>query len=397
MTSDFAIVGAGIVGLTVARELKALHPDASICVIEKESAPALHTSGRNSGVLHAGFYYAADSLKAKFTRDGNRMMKEFCREKVIAMNECGKLVVAKNEGEVEGLRELKRRGDRNGVETSLITAAEAKALEPNARTTEFALHSPATASVDPRQVCAAVVQELEAGGVRFLFDAPVTDYRNGKLVTPKEEIEAGFILNCAGLYADVVAEKFGAGRGYVMMPFKGVYLYWEREETPVKMHIYPVPNLANPFLGVHFTVTTDGHAKIGPTAIPAFWRENYRALENFRFGEAAQVMGYEARLFFTNSFGFRNLAFQEMRKYKKRNLIADAALMVEKVDPAGFTKWGQPAIRAQLMNRKTLKLEQDFVLERTERSLHVLNAVSPAFTCSFPIAKHVVGMVEAMI
>jgi hypothetical protein len=125
--------------------------------------------------------------------------------------------------------------------------------------------------------------------------------------------------------------------------------------------------------------------------------ENYRALENFRFGETAQVMGYEARLFFTNSFGFRNLAFQEMRKYKKRNLIADAALMVEKVDPAGFTKWGQPAIRAQLMNRKTLKLEQDFVLERAERSLHVLNAVSPAFTCSFPIAKHVVGMVEAML
>lgn len=390
---DYAIIGAGIIGLTVATELRKKQPGAKICILEKEPKPALHSSGRNSGVLHAGFYYAADSLKARFTRDGNRLMKAYCREKGIAMNECGKLVVAQNAEQLKGLEELRRRGEKNGVEVEWLTGDEAHKLEPNARTHEFALYSPTTASVNPGEVCAAIAKDLEQDGVRFFLGTSFKDYQYPKIITNREDIEAEYIVNCAGLYADEVAQRFAVGGEYVLMPFKGVYLKWSGDQAPVNLHIYPVPNLKNPFLGVHFTMTVDGHAKIGPTAIPAFWRENYAGLANFSFGEAMQVMGYESMLFLRNSFGFRSLAFEEMKKYHKSYLIQSAAHLVEKLDPSGFKHWGVPGIRAQLMHKKTLKLEQDFIVERAERSLHVLNAVSPAFTCSFAIAAHIVQMI----
>lgn len=391
--SDFLIVGSGIVGMTTAKKLLDRSPGAKITVIDKEPGPALHTSGRNSGVLHAGFYYAADSLKAKFTRDGNRLMKAYCREKNIPLHECGKLVVASEESEVEGLKELKRRGDVNGVDVSLISTAEAEKIEPNVRTVEMALHSPTTASVDPKAVCAALYSDLKALGVEFRFNAAFKSRKGTAIATAAGEIEAGYLINCAGLYADEVALSYGVGGDYVMMPFKGVYLKWSGERLPVRTNIYPVPNLKNPFLGVHFTITADGHVKIGPTAIPAFWRENYSGLAHFSFGEAMQVMGYESLLFAKNSFGFRALAFEEMRKYKKSHLVACASKMVKALDGSGFKEWGTPAIRAQLMHKKTLKLEQDFILEKAENSLHVLNAVSPGFTCSWPMAEHIVASV----
>ncbi len=390
---DYAIIGAGVIGLTIAMELRKTQPDAKICFLEKECKPAMHSSGRNSGVLHAGFYYAADSLKARFTRDGNKLMKAYCRSKGIAMNECGKLVVARNAEQLTGLRELKNRGDKNGVEVEWITESEAHKLEPNARTYASALFSPTTASVNPGEVCAAMAKDLEADGVRFFFETAFVDYKHPRIVTNRDDVEADYIINCAGLYADEVAQRFEIGKDYVLMPFKGVYLKWSGDKSPVNMNVYPVPNLKHPFLGVHFTITADGHAKIGPTAMPAFWRENYSKLSHFSFTEAMQVMGYESMLMLKNSFGFRALAFEEMKKFNKNYLIKSAAHLVQNLDPSGFKHWGVPGIRAQLMHRKTLKLEQDFIVERGERSLHVLNAVSPGFTCSFPIAEHVVKMI----
>jgi (S)-2-hydroxyglutarate dehydrogenase len=391
-SADYIIIGAGIIGLAIARELRKRFPGAAILVVEKEPDVAYHSSGRNSGVLHAGFYYSADSLKAKFTREGNQQMKAYCNEKGLRLNECKKVVVTTTEAELESLYELDRRGKKNGVDVSIISEKELKEIDPNAKTVQYALFSPNTATVDPIEVNQSIRNDLIAVGVEFLFgegyakrkspDSFVTT--KGNLLTAKK------IINAAGLYADKIAREFGFCQKYTIIPFKGIYLKYTKPDKPIRTNIYPVPNLKNPFLGVHFTVTVDGTIKIGPTSIPAFWRENYKGLENYKAKEMAAILGWEARLFLTNSFGFRNLAFEEMRKYNKSHFINLATKLVHSIDKSGFTHWTKPGIRAQLLNRKTLELVQDFIVEGDDTTIHVLNAVSPAFTSSFPFAKWVV-------
>jgi (S)-2-hydroxyglutarate dehydrogenase len=392
MNADYLIIGAGIIGLAIARELRSRFPKAEILVIDKEPDVAYHSSGRNSGVLHAGFYYSADSLKAKFTRDGNRQMKEYCRSKNLRMNECQKVVVANDESELEALYELERRGIKNGVDVKIITAEELAKLEPNARTHKFALYSPNTATVDPVEVNMSVKNDLRAAGVKFLFSDGYMKKVDAHTILTKsgQKITATKIINAAGLYADKIARDFKFSKNYTIIPFKGIYLKYTLKDKPIHTNIYPVPNLKNPFLGVHYTVTVDNIIKIGPTSIPAFWRENYKGGANFRLGELFNILGWEARLFLTNAFGFRSLAFDEIRKYNKKYFTGLATKMVNKIEVEGFTEWSKPGIRAQLLNKKTLELVMDFVVEGDEHTIHVLNAVSPAFTCSFPFAKWVV-------
>ncbi|HWS01380.1 MAG TPA: hypothetical protein VN249_12230, partial [Prolixibacteraceae bacterium] len=184
---------------------------------------------------------------------------------------------------------------------------------------------------------------------------------------------------------------FGYAEKYTIIPFKGVYLKYHGKEIPVKTNVYPVPNLKNPWLGVHFTVTVDGTVKIGPTSTPAFWRENYQGFDRFNLREMAGILSWEATLFLANSFGFRNIALEEIRKYKRSYFAGLAQGLVKKIDVKGFTEWGRPGIRAQLLNRHTRELIMDFVVEGDNESIHVLNAVSPAFTCCFPFAEWVVN------
>jgi L-2-hydroxyglutarate oxidase LhgO len=390
--ADYLIIGAGIIGLAIARELRSRFPNAEIVVIEKEPDVAYHSSGRNSGVLHAGFYYSADSLKAKFTRDGNQQMKDYCRQNNLKLNECKKVVVAKDESELDALYELERRGKKNGVDVSIITEEELKSIDPNAKTFQFALFSPNTATVDPTEVNMAFKNELKSKGVKFIFnDGYKRREGSGGIVTTSGMVFiAGKIINAAGLYADKIARDFGFSKDYTIIPFKGIYLKYTKKDKPIKTNIYPVPNLKNPFLGVHYTITVDGTIKIGPTSIPAFWRENYKGMANFKGGEMTNILGWESRLFLTNAFGFRNLAFEEVRKYNKSFFVNLAAKLVHTIDKSGFTEWSKPGIRAQLMNKHTLELVQDFVVEGDGSTVHVLNAVSPAFTSSFPFAKWVV-------
>lgn len=390
--SDYLIIGAGIIGLAIARELRNRFPGKSITIIEKEPDVAYHSSGRNSGVLHAGFYYSADSLKAKFTRDGNFEMKEFCRDKGLRLNECQKVVVAKDESELEPLYELDRRGKRNGVDVKIITEAEMKEIDPNAKTHRFALYSPNTATVDPTEVNKAIRDELLATGVKILFGQGYKRRVDGNTVetTSGTTLSAGQMINTAGLYADKIARDFGFSKDYTIIPFKGIYLKYTKKDKPIRTNIYPVPNLKNPFLGVHYTITVDGTIKIGPTSIPAFWRENYKGMDHFRMGELGNVLSWEARLFLSNAFGFRGLAFEEMKKYNKSYFVNLATSMVHHIDKSGFTEWSKPGIRAQLLNTRTLELVMDFVVEGDGTTIHVLNAVSPAFTCSFPFSRWVV-------
>lgn len=384
-------------GLTIALELSRRHPKAKIAVLEKEKELAQHGSGRNSGVLHAGFYYTADSLKARFTRDGNRRWKEFVQERGLRINECGKLVVAKHEGEVEGLKELKRRGDLNGVETHLISLEEAQKIEPRVKTTELALWSPSTATVDPLECIAALAQEARDRGIEILLESPYQGRRGKSVITPHEVISAGFVVNAAGLHADQVAHDFGVGLRYRILPFKGLYLYGSEPKGSLRTNIYPVPDLRNTFLGVHFTVTVDGKAKIGPTAIPAFWREHYGGLHGFDPQESFSILRDEVMLFLRNDFGFRSLAFEEIRKYSRPYLVAQATKLLEGVRPENYQTWGRPGIRAQLYDHQAKKLVMDFVVEGNAEGIHVLNAISPAWTASMPFAEHVVNQAEVLM
>ena len=389
--TDFLIIGAGIVGLAVAKALREVYPEKEICIIEKESSLGAHASGRNSGVLHAGFYYTPNSLKAKFTKQGNQELKEFCEEKGIRVNKCGKIVVAQNEGELEVLFELKGRGDINGVELHVITEKELRDLEPNAKTYQYALLSPNTATVDPLEVLKAIESELREKEVKIFYNSPYRKKLNDDLgiIAGDKTFKAKKIINCAGLYADKIAKDFGFSKDYELVPFKGVYLEYKGNDQFIKRNIYPVPDIRFPFLGVHFTVRVDGKIKIGPTAMPAFWRENYEGFNSFNFKELLETMKWNALMFIKKS-EFRRLAIEEMRKYIKSYLIEQAKMLVYNIPSADLFRWSKPGIRAQLIDKRSLTLIQDFVVEGDEYSVHILNAVSPAFTASFPFARYVV-------
>jgi (S)-2-hydroxyglutarate dehydrogenase len=393
ITCDYLIIGAGIIGLAIARELVRRFPASKITVLEKEPDVAYHSSGRNSGVLHAGFYYTADSLKAKFTRDGNRQMREYCYTNGLKINETKKVVVAKDESELPALFELEKRGKTNGVEVKIIDEKELAEIDSNVKTFKHALWSPNTATVDPVEVNQAIKEELKQKYVQLFFGEGYKERIDGnKIKTTKGNIfSAVKVINAAGLYADRVARDFGFSKKYTIIPFKGIYLKYTGTKNPVRTNVYPVPNLNNPFLGVHYTVTVDGHVKIGPTSMPAFWRENYKGLQSFRPGEMISILSKEAKLFARNSFGFRNLAIDEVKKYNRRYFTGLATSMVRNLDAKDFTEWGRPGIRAQLLDVTTEELVMDFIIEGDKDSIHVLNAVSPAFTCSFPFASHVIN------
>ncbi len=395
--ADFIVIGGGVIGINVAREIKKRFHGSKVVLIEKETECARHASGRNSGVLHAGFYYTADSLKAKFTRVGNQLLTEYCKKKGLAINRCGKLVVAKNAAELPQLDELLKRGKANGVELHVLTAKQAKDIEPRVKTFELALFSPTTSSIDPVEVTLSMKEDAEDEGVEVRTGVAYLKKTNEGIETTAGRWSAGYVVNSAGLYADKIALDFGFSEEYRILPFKGLYLYSEEPVGSVRTSIYPVPDLRNPFLGMHFTVTVDGHVKIGPTAIPAFWREQYHGFENFKFKECVEILTREAGLFFLAGFDFRRLAIEEIQKYSRARLVSLALELLKGVAPKDYRRWGEPGIRAQLVHVKKRKLEMDFVIQGDSKSLHILNTVSPGFTCSIPFSQYVVDRIAELM
>lgn len=396
-TSDFLVIGGGVVGVNIALQAKQHFPDCSVTLIDKEANCGEHASGRNSGVLHAGFYYTADSLKARMTKEGNKRLTEYCIEHGLDINRCGKLIVAKNADELPVLDELLIRAERNGVQLESITEVEVKEIEPRVRTCERALFSPTTASVDPQQVMQEFVSDAERAGIRIINNIEYRGHRNGVVSTSGGDIASGYVINAAGLYADKIAKDYGFAQQYRILPFKGLYLYASDQVEPLRTNIYPVPDLRNPFLGVHHTVTVEGKSKIGPTAVPCFWREHYHGLGNFRFGEFLEVITRETDLFIRNDFGFRKLAWEEARKIYRPRLVKLASELMTGLRPEHYTKWGRPGIRAQLLDTTARKLEMDFRVEGDDRSFHILNAVSPAFTCAMTFSEYTFNKIREII
>lgn len=388
--ADFIVIGGGIVGINIAIQLKQQYPDAKIVLLEKEKLCGIHASGRNSGVIHAGFYYSPDSLKAKLTRDGNKALTEYCEDRQLPINKCGKLVVAMNEEEEEGLNELLRRGKKNSIDLKKISLQEAREIEPRVKSYQSALFSPTTSSIDPTAVLLSMKKDALGAGIKIHEGVTFQRKEKERLITTDGEYSAGYTVNAAGLYADNVANQFGFSTRYRILPFKGIYLYSNEPNGSLKTNIYPVPNLKNPFLGVHFTLTVTGQVKIGPSAIPAFWRENYQGFENFQLNECIEIILREMGLFVSSNFDFRSLAFEEIAKYSKRNMVKLAGHLVKDVKVENYTQWGKkPGIRAQLFDIINKKLEMDFVVEGDKHSMHILNAVSPAYTCAISFSKFV--------
>jgi len=393
---DYLIIGAGIIGVNIAKELSTRYPNKTIVVIDKEGKEGEHASGRNSGVLHAGFYYTSDSLKAKFTRDGNAAMTSYCEENNLPIRKCGKLVVAQSDSELQVLDELLHRAKMNGVSLEKITEEEARKIEPRVKTIKYALFSPTTSTVDPKLIINSMVKDAVDSGVIFKFNTSYSNNKDCCISTSKETIKANYVINSAGLYADKIAKDFGFSQDYYLLPFKGIYLKSGHSANFLSTNIYPVPKLENPFLGVHYTLTVDGGVKIGPTAIPAFWREQYKGLENFNTSEFFEILSQQLSLVATSKFDFKKLAVEEMLKYYKPNIVKRAVKLCSGFDEKSFSGWSIPGIRAQLVNAREKKLEMDFVVEGDNKSIHILNAVSPAFTCSIPFSKYVVDQIEKL-
>ena len=395
---DFLVIGGGVIGISIARELKSRNPNSGVCILEKEHQCGLHASSRNSGVLHAGFYYTADSLKARFTKEGNQRLTKYCEVKNLALKKCGKLVVAQNESELVWLDELMTRARNNGVPLELITDEESQAIEPRAKTYQKALFSPTTASINPTELVKSLLSDAIQEGVQLKTNTQYI-HRVGKssIKTSNGIFEANYIINAAGLYADKIGRDFNFSKDYRILPFKGLYLYSNEPLGALNTHIYPVPDLTNPFLGVHFTITSDDKIKIGPTAIPAFWREQYQGWSNFNMPELTEIILRQAGLFLSSNFDFKALAFRELKKYSNPLLVSLATKLAKGVDIKHYRQWGLAGIRAQLLNIRKKELEMDFVLEGDKQSMHILNAISPGLTCALPFADYVCDQIEGKI
>jgi 2-hydroxyglutarate dehydrogenase len=389
------VIGGGIVGLAVARELTARRPQATVCVLERESQVGAHQSSHNSGVIHAGLYYAPGSLKAQLCVEGARAMYDYCERRGIPTRRCGKTIIATHAGELERLEELERRGLANGVgELRRITATEIEEIEPHARGVA-GLHSPSTGVVDFAAVTRAYAEDILAasGSVACRCEVSGVQARGQALrISHTWGItEARHAIFCAGAWADRLAVAAGADPDPRIVPFRGAYLRLSSSSNDlVRSLIYPVPDPSLPFLGVHLTRRLDGEVLIGPTALIAGARDAYR-IGAMRTRDLHDTLDWPgtwrliARWWRTGIEEVRHAALPS-------TLVRAAARYVPELQGADV----EPAfagVRAQALARDG-RLLDDFAFSRTERALHVRNAPSPAATSSLAIARYVVEEAE---
>ncbi|HEX8528143.1 L-2-hydroxyglutarate oxidase [Allosphingosinicella sp.] len=392
-TADFLIIGAGIVGLTIAVELKRRNPGSKVVVLEKERRPGLHSSGRNSGVLHSGIYYPPSSLKARVCGQGAREMARYCEERGLPLLRIGKVLVPLRPEDGPQLDLLEARAGQNGVEAERLDRARLRDAEPEARSaTGEALLVRQTSVVSSSDVLESVAGDARGAGIEILCEGALglVDAERRRLDWGGESISYGHAVNAAGLHADSVAHRFGAGRAYTLLPFKGIY--WKLDPVAgldIRHLIYPVPDLRVPFLGVHTTTAIDGTIYVGPTAVPAFGRENYRGMEGVTPGELLRIGGLLVRQLASGRDGFRRLAWQEGRRYFRRWFVHGAQALLPRLRPEHLLPCTKVGIRSQMLDRRSGALVTDFLIESAPGSTHVLNAISPAFTSAFPFARHV--------
>jgi L-2-hydroxyglutarate oxidase LhgO len=394
---DMVVVGAGIVGLAVAREFSLRHPQAAVAVVEKEDSVAAHQTGHNSGVVHGGIYYEPGSLKARLCVEGSRLMYDYCAEHGIPHERCGKLIVAVREDELPGLDALERRGIANGVPgLRRVAAAEIREIEPTA-TGVAALHAPNTGIVDYAEVCRALHRELTGRGVEFRFGSEVQDIVEGAgpatlSLSTGERLAASRVVVCAGLWADRLARRAGAPADPRIVPFRGAYLALRRTEPPlVRGMVYPVPDPRLPFLGVHVTRHIDGHVSLGPTAMMVLSRDGYR-LSTVRARDVWDSVSWPGTWKVARTF-WRSGVDEVRMAASKRAFLRAAAQYVPSLTKADLDGAVTAGVRAQAVGRDGA-LVDDFVISQAGAVTHVRNAPSPAATSAFAIGRELVDRVE---
>jgi len=386
---DVLIIGGGVIGLSIGIALLESKPSLKVIIAEKEKTLGLHASGRNSGVLHAGFYYSPDSLKAKFCRDGNKELRKIAKKHGIEVRDVGKVVVARNADENNRIDNLFERGTANGVDIELKSADELTLFEPLAVTYERFLWSPSTGVSDPKAINQALMNDFVSLGGKIDFNTEVTlTQRNSEIHDSSNQYEAKHYVNAAGAQSDRIARKVDVGLEYAMLPFMGVYRATEDKSLPLKRLVYPVPHPINPFLGVHFTLTVDHKVKIGPTAIPIAGREQYSFTEGWSGSDVAQAIKGIKSIIKGNSHDFGTILRHEWPKIIQKLLVKESTALVPSA--IGVKDWQTkpPGIRAQLVHLPTGKLVQDFIVDSQANSTHVLNAVSPGWTSSIPFGRY---------
>ncbi len=396
---DFVIAGAGIIGLTTAYELKKQFPFASIAILEKENMPGMHASGRNSGVLHSGIFYAIDSLKAQLCSKGARSMRDFAAEHEIHCERTGKVIIATSEHQLPIVERLLQNAKDNNIRAERLDEQGVKEIEPNANPYKVGIYSPDTSVIDSPGVLSKLYELLTRKGVNIFFNQHVVKVQpvENSLWSQDNKYNYGHFINCAGAHADIIAHQFGVGKDYVLLPFKGTY-YKLRDQAKhlVKSSIYPVPDLSLPFLGIHLTRVINGDIYVGPTAIPAFGRENYGILDGVKLGEGLKIGWRTATMYLRNNQNFRRLVHTEIRKYHKSHFLKETRKLVPRVTSDDLIPSDKVGIRPQLVNLREQKLVMDYLIEQTPTSIHVLNAISPAFTSSFAFAELLVGRLSKM-
>ncbi|HKM76351.1 MAG TPA: L-2-hydroxyglutarate oxidase [Candidatus Bathyarchaeia archaeon] len=388
---DFVVVGAGIIGCSIARQLKLGHGK-DVLVLEKESVPGLHASGRNSGVIHSGINQKPRSLKAKLCVRGGYLLKEFCKKNEVAMKEVGTVVLARTDQEIDVIGDQKLRAEENGVQgVRILDRQELKQIEPFAEAKQ-ALFSPYGAIVDSKNLIAKIAQDSNRSGVHYEFGARVLKIEDEgdflKIRTNNNEFYGKYLVNCAGLYADRIAQLMGVGNDYCIMPFRGDYYRLKAERGYlVNSMIYPAPNLAVPFLGIHLTRRTDDSVIVGPNALLALGREKYRDA-HINWEETLHMLLDVRFTKLMSDRAFMKLAFQELKLSLSKEEFAKAAQdLVPEITSRDLIH-DQSGIRAQLVDSKG-HLVDDFLFDQTEKSFHVLNAVSPGMTSALAFAEEV--------
>ncbi|MBB3190535.1 L-2-hydroxyglutarate oxidase [Halomonas cerina] len=394
---DFVIIGGGILGMSTAMQLKQAYPEHRMLLVEKEAGAAHHQTGHNSGVIHAGVYYTPGSLKARFCLAGNRATKAFCDAQGIAYDTCGKLLVATNDLEMQRMQALWERTAANGLEREWLSAEELHEREPNI-TGVGGIFVPSSGIVDFAEVTRAMAAEFQRLGGEIRYECEVTGLKERRqevvVTTSRGEFPSRYLVSCSGLMADRVVRMLGQDPGFSICPFRGEYYRLPERHNHIVNHlIYPIPDPAMPFLGVHLTRMIDGTVTVGPNAVLAFKREGYRKRDvsladiggMLRDPGILKVLARNLRpgLAEMKNSLYRRGYLELVRKYCPTLTLDDL-----KPYPAG--------VRAQAVSRDG-RLVDDFLFVKTPRTLNVGNAPSPAATSALPIGAHIVEQVRAQV
>ena len=393
---DLIVLGAGITGLSVARQQLIQDSDCKVLILEKELQVGLHGSGRNSGVLHSGIYYPTDTLKAKFCAEGAKLMAKYCIENDLPISRYGKVILPTKLEDDNQLDLLYKRAIKNGAEVEIISQNKLKQLEPEAYSiTSRALYSPNTSVVDPHAVLNKIMLDLLDSGVDIFFGEKIVsaDTHKSIISTNKQNLyKYSHLVNCTGQYSDLVSKIFHVGEQYTLLPFKGLY-YGLNKSSNIQINglIYPVPDLNVPFLGIHSVKLVDGDTYFGPTAIPAFGRENYHGFSGINMNDATSISYHLLRQYISNKKGFRRFTHQEASRFLKSKFLENMRKIIPRLSSHNLDRSSKVGIRAQLLDKKKNELVMDFLIERKGNTTHVLNAVSPAFTSAFAFAKYILN------